>query len=141
MKRVLKWTAIVLAVAFVAIQFVPVDRDNPPLGTTLVAPPHIQAILKRSCFDCHSNETHWPWYAYVAPASWLVAEDVKDGRKHLNFSIWGDMSKAKRESKMTEIADETESGAMPLEKYVLLHSEAKLSTEDVAALKVWAEAP
>ncbi|MBL8859444.1 MAG: heme-binding domain-containing protein [Planctomycetes bacterium] len=139
MKRVLKWTAIVLAVVLVAIQFVPVDRTNPPPGQTIAAPPEVQAILKRACFDCHSNETHWPWYSYIAPVSWLVAHDVEDGRKHLNLSIWGDMPKAKRDSKAIEMYEEVESGEMPLKAYVLLHSEAKLSPADVALLKAWSD--
>jgi hypothetical protein len=139
MKRVLVIAVIVLAVAFVAIQFVPVDRTNPPVTSPLVAPEPVKSILQRACNDCHSNETRWPWYAYVAPVSWLVADDVKDGRRHLNLSAWGEMSDAKRLSKADNMAEEVEAGRMPLPKYVLIHRDAKLSHEDVVALRKWAD--
>lgn len=79
----LRWIA---AGAFVLAQLVPVPRDNPPVTGKLPAPPEVQAFLDRSCMDCHSNETRWPWYAYVASGSWLLAYDVAEGREQLNLS-------------------------------------------------------
>jgi hypothetical protein len=131
--------AIVVAVALVAIQFVPVERTNPPVTSPLVAPEPVKSILQRACNDCHSNETRWPWYAHVAPVSWLVADDVKDGRRHLNFSTWGELSDNKRVSKADEMAEEVEAGRMPMSNYVWIHGDAKLSQEDVAALRKWAD--
>lgn len=139
MKRVLKWIAIVLAVVFVAIQLVPVERTNPTGGKPFDAPPHVHAIVKRACFDCHSNETVWPWYAYIAPVSWLVAHDVEEGREHLNLSYFADMNEDKRSAKAGEMAEEVERDFMPLPIYLKMHSEAKLSTEDKKALATWAE--
>lgn len=139
MKRVVVIVVIVLVVAFVAIQFVPVERTNPPVTSPLVAPEPIAGILKRSCNDCHSNETRWPWYAHVAPVSWLVAGDVVEGRKHLNLSEWGGYSESKRVSKADSMAEECEAGRMPLPKYVRMHGDAKLSAEDVKAIRAWAD--
>lgn len=126
------------AVVFVVIQLVPVDRTNPTGGKPFDAPANVQAIVKRACFDCHSNETKWPWYSYVAPVSWLVARDVKEGRRHLNLSLFADMSEQKRGSKATEMSEQVNENLMPLPIYLTMHSEAKLSPEDKKALEAWA---
>lgn len=139
MKRWLVRIAWFLLGILVVIQFVPVDRDNPLVTNPIAAPANVQAILKRSCWDCHSNETIWPWYARVAPASWLVAHDVKEGRRHMNLSTWGDSSPAKRRSKAGEMSDEVEADAMPPFPYTLLHRDARLSPEDKKVLTAWAE--
>jgi hypothetical protein len=70
----------------ILIQLIPIRRDNPPATGSVAAPPEVMSILRRSCYDCHSNETIWPWYSRVAPVSWLVARDVHEGRRHVNFS-------------------------------------------------------
>src|SRR6185436_12929985 len=104
--RLRRWmtrAGIAVALAFLALQLVPVERTNPPLKAPLQAPAPVDAILRRACYDCHSNESRWPWYGYVAPVSWLVADDVKQGRKHLNFSDWNEYSAKKREHKLEEI--------------------------------------
>jgi hypothetical protein len=139
MKRWLLRISIGLLVVLVAIQFVPVARTNPAVTKPLVAPPEIESILRRSCYDCHSNETRWPWYAHVAPISWLVADDVEKGRKHLNLSAWGDYNSDKRSGKADEMAEQVEQGAMPLAQYLWMHSDAKLSPADVALLRKWAD--
>lgn len=140
MKRWLVRIALVVLLLFVAIQLVPVDRSNPPVTGALVAPPQVQAILKRSCYDCHSNETVWPWYAYVAPVSWLVAHDVEEGREHLNLSAWESIDPKKRAGVADEMAEEVERGTMPMSQYLRMHAEAKLTPADVAALRAWADA-
>jgi hypothetical protein len=124
-----------LAVALVAIQLVPVARTNPPVTSTVTAPPMVESILRRACFDCHSNETVWPLQAYVAPLSWLVAHDVKEGREELNFSAWGPRQVARAAKKL---AQEVEKGDMPPFLYVLAHPGAKLGTDDKALLASWA---
>ena len=95
--------------------------------------------MQRSCFDCHSNRTHWPWYAYVAPASWLVPHDVEEGREHLNFSTWDLYDEDERVDLFEEIAEVVEDGEMPLWFYVPLHPEAQLSEDDSATLLGWAQ--
>ncbi|ARA94491.1 hypothetical protein AWN76_015890 [Rhodothermaceae bacterium RA] len=119
-----------LVLLFVALQFVPVDRSNPPVSREVRWDrPETRALAQRACFDCHSNETVWPWYAYVAPVSWRVAGHVEDGRRHLNFSAW---------DQPNEDADEVEEvlreGEMPLWDYVLLHPEARLTGAETEAL-------
>lgn len=144
MKRILKLALIIIGIASVVIQFFRPDRTNPPVDPTrsifavTQVPPDIAALLKNSCFDCHSNETHWPFYSNVAPASWLVADDVHEGRRHLNFSEWGTYSARKQASKMDKIRDEVDEGGMPLPKYLLLHGNAKLSAGDRKAIIDWA---
>lgn len=139
MKRWLTRIFVVLAVLFVLIQFVPAGRSNPPVTKPLQAPSDVQAILQRSCYDCHSNESKWPWYAYVAPVSWLVANDVDEGRSKLNLSKWGDYEPRKLSGKASEMADEIESGEMPMKQYLWMHSDAKLSPADKAAIRAWAD--
>jgi len=127
-----------LLVALVAIQFVPVDRSNPPIEGDIGAPPEVAAILRRSCYDCHSHETRWPWYAYVAPASWLLARDVHEGRGELNFSKWSTYSERRRGRKLEQLVELTGSGEMPLWFYLPLHPSAKLSQADKDTLAAWA---
>ena len=127
--------ALGIGVVLVAIQLVPVARTNPPVEASVEAPPEVTAILRRACFDCHSNETVWPPQAYVAPLSWLVAHDVKEGREELNFSRWGP-DQAKRTAK--ELPKEVEKKDMPPVLYLLAHPGAKLSDADRTALSAWA---
>ena len=120
------------------IQFVPVDRGNPPVTSPIPLPDEVRAVVQQSCFDCHSNETRWPWYAYVAPVSWLVAHDVEEARGHVNFSEDGAMSAEDLAGLSKEIWEEVEEGEMPLPKYLLMHPDARLTDEDKATLEGWA---
>lgn len=133
--KLLRRILILLVVALIGIQFVPVERTNPPVTNDFDGPAEIVAILRRSCYDCHSNETRWPWYAHVAPMSWLLSGHVKDGRKHVNFSEWDPDEAA---DSLEEIGEEVEKGAMPLPGYLLLHRDARLSDAARAALLAWA---
>ena len=141
-----KWVLGVLAVVFVAVQFVRPSRTNPPVDASRTidaathVPADVHAILERSCFDCHSSETVWPWYSNVAPASWLLVDDVNDGRKELNFSEWGNYKARRKERKLKEICEQLESGEMPLKVYLPLHPRAKLSDADRTRLCAWATA-
>ncbi|RPJ72546.1 MAG: hypothetical protein EHM24_09250 [Acidobacteria bacterium] len=136
---------LVLAVLFVAAQLVPLDRSNPPSDPqqhfrVVASPPAaVASVLDRSCRDCHSNDTTWPWYSRVAPMSFLVVDDVKEGRLHLNFSEWGKLDARRSARKLEQICDEVRSGDMPDRKYTLLHPEAKLSPADVQAICGWTE--
>lgn len=116
----------------VAVQLVPYGRDhtNPPSGKEPAwDSPRTRELAVRACFDCHSNETRWPWYANVAPASWLVQHHVDDGRRHLNFTAWDEPQRHAHEA-----AHEVEEGEMPMWSYLLLHGDADLSAEDKQAL-------
>jgi len=127
-----------VALALVAAQFVPVDRSNPPVQGEVEAPPEVRAILKRACYDCHSNETTWPWYGRVAPVSWLLQRDVREGRKEVNFSVFGQYPDKRRLRKWVEIPEQVEKGEMPPWFYTAIHREARLSDADRAALVRWA---
>ncbi|MCA9750916.1 MAG: heme-binding domain-containing protein [Gemmatimonadetes bacterium] len=133
MKKIL----IGLVVLFAGIQFVPVERTNPPVTQAIDAPPAVQAILDRSCADCHSNQTRWPWYSRVAPASWLVAKDVREGREKLNFSEFGDYPERRQRHKVSEVLEEVEHGEMPLKPYLLIHRDAKVSEPEIETLRAW----
>ncbi len=128
-----------LAALFLAIQLVPVDRSNPPSEEEVPASPEARAVLKRACYDCHSNEVVWPWYAHVAPVSWLVARDVEEGREAVNYSTWNRLSVGDRRELLEESWEETEEGEMPLWFYLPLHPEAKLSAADLALLEQWSK--
>jgi hypothetical protein len=123
----------------IAIQFVPIRRDNPPVTGSVTAPAPVMSILRRSCSDCHSHDTRWPWYSHVAPVSWLVARDVHEGRRHVNFSAWSEYPPDTRQKKLLDIEDEVQKGDMPLWYYTPLHSSARLSPEDVNAVVGWAK--
>ncbi len=123
-KKVLRAALFVLGGAFLAIQFVPSGRahDKPPV---LVEPPwdspETRAAFMRSCADCHSNETKWPWYSHVAPVSWLVEQDVLEARRRFNVSEWG-----RQRNDGDEAVEEVEEGKMPLPLYLRMHPEARL---------------
>jgi Haem-binding domain len=120
-RKFIKNSVMVLAIVFIIIQFIPVERTNPPVvkGPTWDSP-ETRAYAVRACFDCHSNETNWPFYAYIAPVSWLVTRDVNEGREHLNMSDW-------KIGKGKKAAREVREGDMPMWQYTLMHSKAKLT--------------
>lgn len=145
----MKWwklLLLVLVVVVIGMQFVRPSRANPPIDETKTVlatgqvPADVQAILARSCNDCHSNATKWPWYTNVAPLSWQIADHVKDGRKELNFSEWGDYKPRRQEHKLEELCEQVKEGEMPLQNYVLLHPDAKLSDADRQRLCEWSSA-
>ena len=144
MKKVLKWFAVAVAIIFVGIQFVRPERINPPvvaahaLESHVSVPPEVKGVLTRACSDCHSNETRWPWYSNVAPASWFLADHVEEGRDNMNFSTWSSYQRRQAEGLLDQVCKEVQHGAMPLRSYTLLHPDAKLSEADVKTLCDWA---
>jgi hypothetical protein len=138
-KRILRFVLIGLGVLFVALQFIPVERTNPPVTGLVDAPEDVLTTLRRSCWDCHSNETDWPWYAYVAPMSLRVSQHVWMGREHVNFTEWDGYDAEERDESYEEIAKEIDRGGMPLKDYLLVHRNAKLTTSDRERLVSWAE--
>ena len=131
----MKKPLIVLVVIIVGIQFIPVERTNPPIQSEISAPENVKVILKKACYDCHSNETNWAWYTKIAPASFLVAKDVNDGRRHINFSEW---NVNKEEHAKDEIWEEIREEQMPPWQYKIFHSESKLSQEEKNIIRNWA---
>ena len=146
MRSKLKVSAVVLLAGFGLLQFAYPDRTNPAVVSAhnlfAVNPPPapVATLLRTSCFDCHSDETVWPWYSHIAPLSWLVADDVVKGRARLNFSDWpvGDAGRALR--KFGGISDEVDGGDMPLKKYTLIHRNSILTPAQRQLIVDWAEA-
>jgi hypothetical protein len=129
---------ILMVLIVVLSQLIPINRTNPPVTAKLVASQDVNEIFSRSCFDCHSNETVWPWYSWIAPISWLVAVDVYEGRDHLNISIWGEYSTEKQTKLKKEIRETIKDGEMPPFQYLLAHPDARLSKTDQEILLTWA---
>ena len=140
MNRNLRRIAFPAGLVLAGIQLWPAGRTNPPTTAGLDAPPEVASVLRRACFDCHSNETRWPWYARVAPVSWWIVSDVDEGRAELNFSEWGALPAEKRERRAGQVLDEIESDAMPPKSYRRLHGDAAVSAEELVLLRRWAEA-
>jgi len=144
--RVLKWIAVVLIVIFLGIQFIRPARTNPLVDEshTIFAhtqmTPQVAAIFERSCRDCHSNKTVWPWYTNVAPISWWLTNHVNEGRQNLNLSEWGRLDQDRQEKKLRQICDEVSDAVMPLSSYLPMHPQARLSAEDKKTLCDWTEA-
>lgn len=134
-----------LAVIFVILQFFRIDMENPasdPSSDFIVqekVPEDIAKLLTSACYDCHSHKTVYPWYAHVAPVSWMVGHDIEEGREHLNLSKWNDYSKDKRKHLLDEMYEEVEEGEMPLSGYKLTHSDADLNQEQTELLVHWLE--
>ncbi len=144
MRKVLKAAAVFFILLLAGAQFVRPERVNPPAvaGQSLEeharVPPEVAGVLERSCMDCHSNRTDWPWYSNVAPASWFVIDHVNHGRRYLNFSRWGEYDRRDRIDHLNAICKTVKSGFMPLDSYTLVHRSARLTPADVKALCAWA---
>jgi hypothetical protein len=129
-----------VAIAALALaQLIPVERENPAVEAEVPTTTEARAVLVRACFDCHSNQVVWPWYSRVAPVSWLVAKDVREGRDELNFSTWSRYDAKKQRKLLKESLKEVDEGEMPLWIYLLGHPEARLSDADRALLELWVD--
>lgn len=135
-KKIIFWTL----VAFALIQFFPIDRTNKPVDSAAnfvdarKTPEKIRKLLKNACYDCHSNETVYPKYAFIAPVSWSVKSHVNEGREHLNFSTWETYNKDLKENMITKSIQTIQSKAMPMPGYIVYHKEANLSEAERALL-------
>ena len=137
----LKRMLLILVVLLIAAQFIRPARTNPPVDPAheLQAPQPVASILQRSCSDCHSSRTVWPWYAQVAPVSWLLARDVKGGRHEMNFSEWTTFTPRRQANKLKQACEQIEQHEMPLWFYLPLHPKAKLTDADRKILCDWAK--
>ena len=140
-----RWKSLGLASLglLVAIQFIRPSTVNPAIqpereiAAVLRVDPGIQSIFRRSCDDCHSNRTVWPWYSHVAPVSWLVASDVYDGRRRMNFSEWGTYAAKKRSNLLGNICKKVQAGDMPPLQYLPMHPISRLTQADEQQLCQW----
>lgn len=143
MKKVLKLVVILIATIFIILQLFQVDKTNPPiveaetLEAAVAVPPDIQLIIGRSCNDCHSNKTIYPWYASIQPSGWFLRDHIDHGRDELNMSKFNTYENKKKKRKLEEICDEVDVGAMPLPSYLWLHGDAVVSETEKKALCDW----
>jgi hypothetical protein len=139
---IVKGLLVVVSVVFVGLQFFGPARTNPPVDAaqTLHAkspiPQDVKAVLDRSCWNCHSNQTHWPWYSYVAPMSWMVIGHVEDGRSVLNFTEWS-YSPEEGADLMDSVCAQVKRGRMPLREYTWMHWRAAVTEEEIKRICEW----
>ncbi len=143
MRRAVRTALIVVLAAFLAIQIRQAERTNPPFDPAQVIDKHlpvpadVKAMLDRSCRDCHSHETRWPIYSYVAPMSWELVEHVNHGREEMNLSEWGDYDIESMQDILAAMCRQVRKGAMPLPQYTMIHRSARLSTSEVDRFCSW----
>ena len=130
------WLAVLVVAIVLVIQVIPVERNVstvPPgqsFEKTEKVPANVAAILKVSCYDCHSNNTRYPWYSELKPAAWLMARHITKGKEELNFDEFNNYSKRRKKAKIKSIISQIEKDEMPLKSYLLLHSDSKLTAEE-----------
>ncbi|GGW49041.1 heme-binding domain-containing protein [Arenibacter certesii] len=143
--KIVKVIALVLLVGFVGIQFIPTERNQndtvPKTDFMLVhnVPEKIQQKLQVSCYDCHSNNTQYPWYNKIQPAAWFLEDHIKEGKAELNFNEWDSLSNRRKKSKLRSIIKQIESDEMPLYSYTLIHKDASFSEAEKQELIRWIE--
>ncbi len=128
----MKLTLKILVVVFVLMQFIVMDKPNYPIDKSIALhpPKDVETILKKACYDCHSNHTNYPWYSSIAPFSWTIREHVKQGRLALNFSKYKEIPKDKLPHKLDRAIDTVRIGMMPIPSYTWIHKDAKLTKEE-----------
>lgn len=135
----------IVLILLVLIQFVRPTRNEGQADTpqdithSVQVPAHVQTMLKASCYDCHSNHTVYPWYTNIQPVGWWLSSHVNDGKRHLNFSEFGQYDQKRMAHKLEETAEEVEEGHMPMPAYTLIHTDTKLSKAQVDELVNWAK--
>lgn len=141
-----KWIAVGLVAFLIFIQVIKPSRTNPPvvasrsLQAHVDVPPGVQTVLKRSCYDCHSSETVWPWYSYVAPVSWYVAHDVNVGRSHINFQNWeAQVNEQEGKEHLGMTCKLIREGKMPPADYRVMHKGSDVSPEETSAVCAWSQ--
>ena len=143
--KIAKKIALALLVVLVGMQFYRPEK-NVAVGDYVAAfetetnpSPEVKAILNTACYDCHSDNTEYPWYNNIAPVSYWLADHIEDGKKHLNFSDWQNYDAKKKDHKLEELIEEVKEGEMPLKEYTWTHGDAKLSQEQISSLLAWAD--
>jgi hypothetical protein len=142
----LKKILFLLLVVFFAIQFIQPARNTngqvlpTDISKVVSVPENVQSLLQTACYDCHSNQTNYPWYTYVQPVGWILQNHITNGKKELNFNDFGSYSKRRQQSKLKAIAGQVRDDEMPLSSYRLMHEKARLNKDEKAALINWANA-
>ncbi len=142
--RRLKKILLGLLIVLVLIQFIQPARNKSSeilsthLTKTTNVPGNVQSILKTACYDCHSNNTDYPWYSRIQPFGWILARHIRNGKAELNFNQFGSYSLRRQISKLNGIGNSVKDGTMPLNSYTMIHKSARLSKEDKTLLIDWA---
>ncbi|MEZ4888047.1 MAG: heme-binding domain-containing protein [Chitinophagales bacterium] len=136
--------ALAVLVLLVVIQFIPMDKvyeepNQNDLMASVEVPIEVGEILKKACYDCHSNQSVYPWYTNVQPLGFWINGHIKEGKKHLNFSDWGTYNAKKQAHKLEEVCDEIEEVKMPLKSYTWVHEGTRLTSEQVELICKWAK--
>lgn len=132
----MKKLLVILFVAAILIQFFPIDKTNPPVNkgmdflTIKNTPQQVADNIRSACYDCHSNESRYPWYSNIQPVAWFLKDHIDEGRQKLNFSTFATYEPKRQAHKLDEAAETIETGEMPLESYLIAHQEAKLTPEE-----------
>ncbi len=143
MKKILMITVICIFAAFLFLQFFRPDFTNPTvnqaetLEASVEVPENVRAVLKRSCYDCHSNETAYPWYSNIQPSAWFLDDHIHAGRSDLNFSVWSTYATTSKRNKLDEICEQVKERHMPLPSYLWIHWDAQISDEEINILCQW----
>ena len=134
----MKRTLLIILFVFIAMQFIQTEKINKqtPKELEIKAPEHIMTMFKNACYDCHSNEVKWPWYANIAPFSWIIDDHVNNGRSALNLSEWENYSEKEKKKQLKEIF-RTAYASMPLADYIKFHEEADLTREQRTMIRDW----
>lgn len=144
MRSIIKRTVIVAVIGLVAVQFVPLKKNqdatisDKDITRNYTVPDDVHNILQKACYDCHSNSTIYPWYSKIQPVGWWLNDHVKDGKKHLNFSDFGSYTAKKKAKKLTEVAGTIVEKEMPLGSYTLIHKNAVLTDAEKDKVTGWA---
>lgn len=141
-----KAVIVALTVFLVVIQIFQPRRTNPPavpsksLTAHVRVPEDVHSALMRACGDCHSNQTRWPWYSQIAPLSWVITDDVNEGRRHMNFEDWEALESPKQANdRLIDICEEVKKKGMPPFSYRLVHEDSRLKTQEISSLCSWSE--
>lgn len=143
MSKKVKFTiGITVVLVFITIQFFqPKPNRSGIVENNIITkeniPENIRTLLSNSCFDCHSDQTRYPWFDRIAPVSWLVAADIRSGKEKLNFSDWGNLDATEKVGKLANIQEELKAGKMPIGSYTFIHRKAKLSKQQVKEMITW----
>ena len=134
--NIIGWLSVIVVAVVLAIQFIPVERNvsTVPAGQsferTQKVPANVAAILKVSCYDCHSNNSRYPWYSELQPGAWFMARHIKKGKEELNFDEFNNYSKRRKKAKIKSIISQIEKDEMPLKSYRMMHGNARLSADE-----------
>jgi len=144
MRKILLIILAIIVAGFITIQFFQPEKNQSEVTTDAIffqmqVPETVKKYLVDGCYDCHSNQTRYPWYSRVAPFSWWIGKHISEGKEQLNFSSWSDYSKRKQLGLLNDICEVCEDGSMPLKSYIILHKNAELFDHEIEEICAWAE--